>query len=330
MAIKTKFSNKELAEIISNYNLGEYRNSEPISKGTVQTNYLLETTIGKYVFRYYENRSIGSVLFEADLISFLNSKSYPCPVIYKNQRGDYVGDYKEKPYAISKFIEGEFIVNPSDDQKKQLIQKVAELQNITKNFIPKNLNDRWNYSIELCKELAVKETERINTENANQKLKWIEEELSSLDLPETLPKGICHCDFHFSNVIFRDGEFKALIDFDDANYTYLTYDLATLINPFISSLTWNTWSKFKGEQNVFYFVETKKILLEYMKHRALSNNEKRHLFDVFKLSIMFDCIWYFERGDASGFYEKRKIDYLDRMGRERFYRELFETGIIAI
>jgi len=56
----------------------------------------------------------------------------------------------------------------------------------------------------------------------------------------------------------------------------------------------------------------------------LDNNEKKYLFDVFKLSILFDCIWFFERGDVEDFFEKRKIDYLNSLGRENFYNEIFD------
>jgi hypothetical protein len=78
-----------------------------------------------------------------------------------------------------------------------------------------------------------------------------------------------------------------------------------------------------GKDEVLNFNEAKKVLLEYMKYRPLNNNEKRHLFDLYKLSILFDCIWYFSRGDAKDFYEKRKIDSLNSIGREEFYNKMF-------
>jgi homoserine kinase type II len=48
-----------------------------------------------------------------------------------------------------------------------------------------------------------------------------------------------------------------------------------------------------------------------MKHKPLTPVEKRHLFDVYKLSIFIYCVWFFERGEVDDFYERRKIDYLD-------------------
>lgn len=324
MAVKSDFSQNDFELILLNYDLGLYKESKPISEGTVQTNFLLQTTKGKFVFRYYENRSKESALFETDLIQYLKRKNNPCPSPMINKHEELVDVFNGKPYIIFEFMEGSPVEKPDESQKNQLIKMVAELQNMTKNYKPNYTDFRWNYSIELCRELARKEAEKLNTENSKAKLAWHEYELSKIELPETLPKGICHCDFHFSNVLFKDGEFNALIDFDDANYTYLNYDLASLINPFKSDFDWDNWNKFGKDENIFDFKETRKIVSEYMKYRPLTEEEMQHLFDVYKLSIMLDCIWYFGRGSANDFYERRKINYLNMLGRDEFYLNIFE------
>ncbi|VAW42796.1 hypothetical protein MNBD_CHLOROFLEXI01-4335 [hydrothermal vent metagenome] len=68
MAVKTRFSQQDFTHILAQYDLGTYTRSEPVSQGTVQTNYFLHTTQGKFVLRYYENRSKESVLFESHLL----------------------------------------------------------------------------------------------------------------------------------------------------------------------------------------------------------------------------------------------------------------------
>ncbi len=325
MAVKTTFIKSDFTDILSDYTLGEYKNSKPFTTGAVQTTYLLQTTKGKFVFRYYENRSKDSVLFESNLINYLKDKHYPCPAAFKNKHGTFVGTYNEKPFIIFEFVEGRHLKNPSENQKKQLIRRVAELQTLTKHYRPKNKKYRLNYNIENCREFARKKVKKLNTVNAREKLKWFENELSKLTLPKSLPKGICHCDFHFSNVLFKNGKFNTLIDFDDANYTFLVSDLVSLIDPFVTSFKWNTWSNFKKDRNVFDFKEDRRTTSEYMKYQPLSEGEKKYMFDVFKLSIMFDCIWYFSRGKAKDFYEKRKIEYLNSIGREQFYNALFRS-----
>src|SRR5690349_23156782 len=105
MAVKTHFSASDFTPILAAYDLGELLSFEPIAKGAVQTTYVLVTTAGKYVFRYYENRLSGSVLFESELIQFLRQHDYPCPAIYAHKTGTFAGQYHDKPYLIFEFIE---------------------------------------------------------------------------------------------------------------------------------------------------------------------------------------------------------------------------------
>ena len=313
MAAKTEFFKRDLVQILSGYDFGELEHFNPITSGTVQTNIFLKTSKGRFVFRYYESRSKNSVLFENNLIRFLKKRNYPCPGSLKNRFGKFVGVHNQKPFIIFEFVDGHHVVNPSNIQVKQLIKKVAELHNLTKNYRPFYKKSRWNYSIEFCSEMAKKKASELNTECALNKLKWVEDQLLLLILPKSLPKGICHCDFHFSNVLFKKNKFNALLDFDDANYTYLMFDLVGLIE----SRAW------PHHNEALDLKEAKKTLQMYTKYRPLNNNEKRHLFDLYKLSILIDCIWYFDRGHTD-FYEKRKIEYLENIGRESFYQFLFE------
>lgn len=325
MTTKKKLTNKDYTKMLSNYDLGEFKVSKIFTQGKIQTNVLLTTSKGKYVLRYYNSRSKQSVAFEVHLINYLKQRKFPCPCPRKNKQAQFIGTHNSKPYVIFEFIEGAHKNNPNKNQKKQLVQKIAELQNILNNYKPINKKYRQNYSINTCKKLAQEQARKINTPNTKEKLKWLKKELSKLNLPKSLPKGICHCDFHFTNILFKNGKFNALIDFDDANYTYRVFDLAILIDPFIFSFSLNTWKKYKINKNVLSFKEVKIIVSTYMKYRPLNIAEKKYLFDVHKLSILLDCTWYFARGNAKDFFEKRKIDYLNNLGREKFYNKIFST-----
>ena len=170
MAAKTNFTAEHFKEILLNYSLGEFICSSPIVSGTVETNYIIKTTKLKIVFRYYENRSKESVMFETNLIKLLNDKNYPCPSTYSSKHGHCIGIFEDKPYVIFEFIEGDHIESPNENQRKELIKRVAELQIITKNYRPINKKYRLNYSIDLCKRLALEKTENINTFNSSEKL----------------------------------------------------------------------------------------------------------------------------------------------------------------
>lgn len=111
MAVKTNFTKNDMIKIFSDYKLGDFIDFKPITKGTVQTNLLLKTTKGKYVFRYYECRSKDSVLFEVNLIKYLKDKDYACPAPFRNKHGKFIGIYNKKPYVVFEFVEGEHIEN---------------------------------------------------------------------------------------------------------------------------------------------------------------------------------------------------------------------------
>jgi len=308
MAIKTHISASDFDQLLARYNLGNCTKSEPISQGTVQTNYLIDTTQGKVVFRFYENRTRESVLFEAELLTYLKQYQYPCPASIPDRKGAYVGTFRGKPFVVFEFIAGDHIEQPSPSHQAQLIQKAAQLQILTRDYQSRYLAQRLNYDIPHCRALAMLEAEKIGTQDAQQKFAWLDDQLNALVLPDSLPKGICHCDFHFSNILFRDDQFAGLIDFDDANYTYLVFDLVSLID------SW-AWS-FRSDH--LDLVAAREIAQAYHAHRPLDPLERQHLFDVHKLSILFDCIWFFARGNASDFYEKRKIKFLDDLGREQY------------
>lgn len=324
MAVKTVFNKEDFKNILYNYNLGELISVDPILSGTVQTNYLIKTTKEKIILRYYENRIKESVLFEVNLLEYLNEKEYICPSPIKNINGEYTQIYKEKPYVLYKYIEGYHKENSNDEEIKDLIEIVAKLNILTKEYKPLYTEFRDNYDIAFCKRKCEEIALAFNSENVRAKLTWYKEQLEKLKLPKLLTKGVCHCDLNLENVLYKEGQINALIDFDDANYTYLVFDIIRFIDPFKIEFAWDTWSNFNSDDNVFDFTKSKEYIKEYIKYRELEDIEKYHLFDVFKLSILIDCLWYFTRGDVQDFYEKRKIEYLDKLGREQFYNYIFK------
>jgi len=315
-------------EILSHYDLGLLCTVTPLTAGTVQTNLLIQTTYGRFVLRLYrQNRSFDAVRFEVDLINYLQQSSYPCPAVLRQRNGNYVGRYHEKPYALFAFLEGVHIEQPTAEQEQQLIQKVAELQLLTQHYRPNHLQARWNYDVPFCETQATTRAAAIGTANAREKLTWYRNTLAELHLPASHPKGICHGDFHFSNVLFKDGRFHALLDFDDANYTYLTFDLVSLIEPHLFRFQWDSWQTARpGDRDLFDIDAARKILGIYQAARPLQTVEEHHLFDLLKLATLIDCLWFFERGDADAFYERRKIECLDALGRKAFGQALFEMN----
>ncbi len=312
MTAQTAFSEHDLAEILAQYDVGTYQNARLFSEGKVQTNLFIQTTTGEFVLKYY-GRSVESVRFEINLLNYIRKRDFPCPAPVKNRQGRYPGLFQQKPYVLFEYIAGQHIQDLNPQQRTQVIQTAAQLQVTTRHYRPHLMASRWNYDRDLCRELAQAKAERAGNKNASAKVSWFDQALSALRLPQALPKGICHADYAPANLLFNGNTLIALLDFDDANYTYLVYDLAHLVD------SWG-WP-YAGD---FDPVTAREIVEDYARVRPLSRAEKYHLFDVHKLQILFDGIWFFDRGQADDFYERQKIAYLDNLGREDYYHALFE------
>ena len=314
MTVKTIFNKSKLNSLLSRYDLGKLKDIKVITSGNVQTNYILFTSQDKFVFRYYENRSRESVSFEIDVINKLNYHDFPCPAILKNEKDRYFEMYNNKPYVIMEFIEGRHIENLKKIHLKEIINKIGKLHKITGNYQPPNIESRLNYNIKSLKKLGKEKVEELNSCYSQKKFNWLLNIIDELELPQNLTRGVCHCDFHYTNLLFEDNKLKSLLDFDDANYTYLIFDLVNFIDYYF-------WPH---DRMGLDFTEAAEIIAEYQQQRKLNKVEKKHIFDVYKMGILFDCIWFFERGNIDSFYEKRKIEYLDQIGREKFYKILFD------
>lgn len=313
MAVRTLFSTQDFQQILSNYDLGEFKKSKLFKTGAVQTNMLLETSKGKAVLRYYESRTEDYAHFEMNVLAYLTQHDYPCPTPIKNKQGDYVGCHQDKPFVLLEFLEGEH--SDSEDNSKQIAEALGKLHVLTINYKPEYAEARDTYDPVSCWNNALVNVKKIRSEfEANERLGWLKTELNRLQFPQTLPKGVCHCDTHSSNFLYKAGNLVAVLDFDDAAYVYLLYDIANML------FFW-AWPD-KGELN---FEKAKELLNVYEQHRKLTEDEKHHLYDLLQMVNLMGIGWFIH--DDEDFYNsRRKTEFLNTLGREAFYNRIFQSG----
>jgi homoserine kinase type II len=313
MAVKTLFSTEDFQQILAEYDLGEFKDSSPFKTGAVQTNILLETSKGKAVFRYYESRSENYARFEMNVLAYLTQHDYPCPAPIKNVWGEYVGELHGKPFGLLEFLEGEH--GDSEDNGKQIAETLGNLHALTLGYKPDYAEARDTYDPTSCWNNALTNSKKMTSESeADKRLSWLRSELDKLEFPDTLPKGVCHCDTHPSNFLYKEDKLVAVLDFDDAAYVYLLYDIANML------FFW-AWPD-KGDIN---FADARDLLNEYQKYRILTVGEKKHLFDVLHM-VNFMGIAWFIHDDADFHNSRRKTEFLNNIGREAFYNRIFQSG----
>lgn len=309
MAVKTSFSSDELRAIVAEYDLGEYQGSQGFERGADQTNIQLLTSKGKYAFRYYEKRPGDYVRFEIDLLHFLGDQSYPCPAPIQRRDGRYFGVSSDKPYVIFTFQAGAH--DDSGDNYRLVAPAVAWLNNLTLGHKPAHAEARTPYGADYAWSCAEANVAPIpDFAEAQERLRWFRAELNSLQLPDGLPKGICHCDSNPSNFLYTDGKLSAVLDFDQASYTWLLYDVAQMIY-------WWTWPN-KGD---IQLDKSSDLVAHYETVRKLSDDERCHLFDVLKLVHLVGIGWSLSDDGFSN--DKRKVVDLNALGRDKFYDALF-------
>lgn len=312
-----------LQSVLSGYDIGFVKAVSKPSTGNAQTVRIFGTDRGKFVFKLYNQRRPDQVGFEIDCLDHLNSRHFPCPKPCKDKHGKVLNSFEGIPFVVYHHIEGETLGFFSQSNMLQLAGHVARLHLVGDGFNPKSASARWNYSLRFCQEHAKQVAFKSNVAGIVKKLDWYLEECSKTHLPDDLPKGLCHCDFDTSNVLWRNGDLVCLIDYDVACISNFILDIALLGNPFIQEFEWDTWENFPENSQPITLSQMKDVIGSYSKHRILADSEKLHLFDAVRLSILIDCLWFFDRGVEGSFFEKSKLSYLEKFGRQRFYDELF-------
>ncbi|MGI5894050.1 MAG: phosphotransferase [Candidatus Merdivicinus sp.] len=322
MAVKTHLSLNEIRSMLERYPVGKVFSASEIQAGTVQSNFRIEAEMGTYVLRLYESRTMEQVSFEAALIRKLTACGFPTPKLVEaeNRR---IHSILGKPYCLYAFAKGTHVSVLNRQQEESLIQTMAELARITRSLHLPGKETRISYQPDCMEKLACQKAECLGTENAVQKFAWYQQQLRKLILPDGMAMGICHCDYDLSNILFHDGKVSALLDFDDANYTWALFDFASSTNFFRKDFSHESWNQFQRDDPILDFTEARRRMAIYIRHCEVSKTDRLHLFDLAKLGILVDCIWYFERGEWQDFYERRKIEALDAYGRDHFYQSVF-------
>lgn len=313
MAMKTPFSAEVLRTLLGAYAVGDYVGFRPFEQGADQTNLCVETTRGRFAFRYYEKRPLDYVRFEIDLLHHLAERGYPLPVPIANRKQAFIGQYHRRPFALFTLLPGD----PADDPRyaAPVARTIARLHTVTDGFVPVHAGARHPLDAATCWQDAVANAARIAAPSeAESRLSWLRSQLDTLRLPATLPRGVVHADVNPSNFLYAGGDVSAVLDFDQATIAPLLYDLANLVY-------WWAWPD-RGTLDLALAAD---IVRAYAAVRPLADDEQRHLFDALRLCILIGVGWFFHDADdvANG---QRKLMWLDALGREAFYARLFAAS----
>ncbi len=271
MAIYTKLSGNEIQKILGRYEL-IVTSYEPIEQGAGNSNYLLNTNHGEYILTVFEIEPI-LVAHMSKILLLLEKYEFPAPRLKRMANGEVLTKYHEKSVLVKPFITGCVEADIDDEKAKQVGTALGKLHEIP---VPDYLPDKHSY-VEITYPIFMEQEIDLNYKTwVEQRYRYIMEKI-----PSQLPVGLVHGDLFLDNVLFEDGNFKAILDFEDARRIYKIYDLGMAVVGICTEDTNIVIEKVRA------FVEG------YQEIRLLEEKEKDSLLLCVEWAAILTSIWRF-------------------------------------
>ena len=201
MAVYTDVSADDLADFLSEYDLGELLSYKGIAEGVENSNFLVHTARGHYILTLYEKRVAPEDLpFFLTLMEHLAARGLTCPQPVKSRTGALLGFVAGRPAAIVTFLDGMWIRRPSAAHCGAVGQALARLHLAGADFAMRRRNA---LSVDGWRPLCVASAAGADTLQPGLR-DTIERELTLLEgsWPTGLPEGVIHADLFPDNVFF--------------------------------------------------------------------------------------------------------------------------------
>ncbi len=229
MAVYTDITDAELEQFLDGFDLGPPLVFKGIAEGIQNSNFLLETTAGRFILTIYERGVRAEELpYFLNLLAWLAEHGFPSALPVADRGGRLLSSLRGKPAAIVGFLPGLSVRRPTAAHCREAGAGLAWLHQAGAGYAGRRTNDLGQVAWAGLFAPLKAEAERFKPGLAAV----IEADLAALDRawPHDLPAGTIHADLFPDNVFFRDGRFAAAIDFYFACDDLLAYDLAICLN----------------------------------------------------------------------------------------------------
>jgi homoserine kinase type II len=213
--------------ILAGFGIVGYRAHHPIAVGTINTNLRVETDAGLLFLRINEGKSEDDVRREAEVVAHVAARGVPTPVPRAAAGGALFARWGEELVSLFPWVAGRTLARPelTAAHAAAVGAALAKLHLASGGFTDQRPG-RYEPP-EIASRLA-RVTSLARPELAAA-VAVLAPELARLGTERTadIPAGIIHGDLFVDNVMYDDaGKLAALIDFEQASWGRLAYDLA--------------------------------------------------------------------------------------------------------
>ncbi|MEY2926670.1 MAG: homoserine kinase [Pseudomonadota bacterium] len=225
MAVYTHIDAEEMAMLVRRFGAGELQSAKGIAEGVENTNYLVETDQGRFIFTVYEKRvNVADLPFFMALIDHLVAKGCAVPPALKAENGAGTLNWNGKAMAMMAFMPGLSLSHPTPGQAMAVGRSLGQMHAALADFAltrPNSLGpDGWYALAERCGDdldlIQPGLKARVAAECDWLKAHW----------PADLPQSVIHADLFPDNVLMVGDQVGSLIDFYFACTEVRAWDVA--------------------------------------------------------------------------------------------------------
>ena len=225
MAVYTQISAEDMADYVRAFDAGELRSAKGIAEGVENSNYLIETDKGRFIFTVYEKRvDVNDLPFFLAMIDHLVARGCPVPAALKTRDGAGTITRQGKAMAMMQFMPGLSVTHPTPGQARAAGRALGQLHTALADFPmhrPNALGPQGWYDLaERCgddlDQIQPGLKARVAEECTFLKAHW----------PSQLAQSVIHADLFPDNVLMSGDNVCAVIDFYFACTEIRAWDLA--------------------------------------------------------------------------------------------------------
>ncbi|OZA94161.1 MAG: homoserine kinase [Erythrobacter sp. 34-65-8] len=225
MAVYTHLGAEDLAELIAAYDVGELLSAKGIAEGVSNSNWLLETTQGRFILTMYERRiDLADLPFFLGLLDHLAARGCPVPRTIHDRGGAAFRMLGGKAVALIEFLPGVSVDRPTADQARSVGAVLARMHLASTDMADGRENvlgpDMSAHVLAGCGAVAL-----AGIDHDLPRAIGVAAEVASR-WPGELPRSVIHSDLFPDNVLMLGSKVSGLIDFYFACTDMMAYDLA--------------------------------------------------------------------------------------------------------
>ncbi len=263
MAVYTQVSAEAMAAFLTRYDVGELRVAKGIAEGVENSNYLVETTSGRFILTLYEKRVDEADLpFFIALLDHLAAKGCKVPRFIPDRNGTRLQKLAGRPACLIEFLPGISVTEPTPDQCHAAGRALGTLHKAVADFPLMRANalgpDGW---ADLMDKID-KGFDEVQPGLAAKAEKAAEAIFTAW--PGRLDYCVIHADLFPDNVLSVGDEVTGLIDFYFACSDIRAYDLA---------VTHSSWC-FSHDGQQFYPARAAALVQGYQQAHGLTPDER--------------------------------------------------------